>query len=65
MGLNANTYYAGMCRSGNRTEIVPMVERPSSNGKVSASIPDSVTFLHCWFKKLFSLYCSLSVKNYC
>ena len=29
--------------------IVQMVERPSINGKVSGSIPRSVTFSHCWY----------------
>ena len=37
--------------------IASMVERPSRNGKVCGSIPDSVTFSCCWFKKkkLFNL----------
>ena len=38
-------------------------ERPSNDGKVSGSISDSGAFSHCWFKKLFSLYYSFSVKK--
>ena len=45
-GMTANTYNAGMCLSGNHTEIAQMVERPCSNGKVSGSIPGSVAFLN-------------------
>ena len=40
-----------MQESDNSTEVVQMLERPSSNGKVSGSIPDSVTFLDCWLKR--------------
>ena len=58
-----------MWLSGYRIEIAPKVECPSSNGKVSGSIPGSVTLSHCWFEKLSSLYSSFSVdkiwlKNY-
>ena len=48
-----STYNVGICQSGNRTEITerpPMTEHPSSTGKVSSSIPGSVTFPHYWFK---------------
>ena len=45
-----------MWLSGYRTEIAPKVARPSSNGKVSGSIPDAVVFSHCWFKLIFNLY---------
>ena len=35
---------AGMCLSESRTEIAHIAQVLSSNGKVSGSIPDSVTF---------------------
>ena len=41
--------------------IAQIVERPSRNGKVTGSIPVSVTFSHCWFKNYSALYCSSSV----
>ena len=34
----ANLYNAGMCQSGNRTEVAQMVEHSSSIGKASGSI---------------------------
>ena len=40
-----------------------MLERPCGIGKVSGSIPGSVAFSHCWFKKLFRLYSSSSVNK--
>ena len=39
-------YNEGMCQSGNHAEVAQVAERPSSNGKVSGSIPVSVTFSH-------------------
>ena len=61
VGWKANMDNADMCLSGNHTEIAQMVERSSSNRRVSGFIPGSVTLSHCWFKKLFSLYSSFSV----
>ena len=50
-----------MCPSGNRTEIDQMIERPSSNGKVSGSIPGSVAFSHCWVKNYSDFHSSFPV----
>ena len=57
----ANTYNARMCLSGNRTKRAPTIERPSSKGKVSGSVPDSVTLSHCWFLKKYSALTSVSL----
>ena len=63
MGWKVNPYYAGMCfMCGNHAEVAQMVERPSSNVKVSCSIPGWVAFSHCWFfKKSYSALLKFSL----
>ena len=59
MGLMAKTHNAGMCLSDNRSEIAQMAERPTSSGKISASIPGLVKISLCRFKNylVFYSYC--------
>ena len=51
VGWRTKECNVGMWLSENRTEIAPIFERHSRNGEVSGSIPNSVTFSCCWFKK--------------
>ena len=60
----ANMFNVGMCLSGNYNKIAQMVEHLSSNGKVSGSIPGSVTFSHYLFQNYSAFYYSFSVRVY-